>query len=824
MKKITLILCLITTVLQAQINGTVTDENGSPLPFVNIYIENSYIGTTSNELGQYELQVNQGKQTLVFQYIGYKSEKINFNYEGKKLTFNQVLKEENLQLNEVVLSSTENPANAIIRSAIAAKDKNSDKNARFTADFYSKGKFKLKNVPKKFMGQEVGDLDGSLDSTRSGIIYLSETVSKITFEKPDNLKEKIIASKVSGDDNGFSFNTARSTSFDFYANTLNLGTPMISPIATNAFGYYKYKLEGTFYDDQKHLINKIQVIPRRDAEPVFEGYIYIVEDTWEIYAVDLTVKGYRSKREFMDSMVIKQNFSFNQTNKIWAKNTQSLNIVAGFFGVTFEGAFTYVFNNYTFYDTFEKKTFGKELVSFEDQANKKDSTYWNTYRPVPLTEDETKDYTKKDSLQILYKSATYLDSIDKKNNKFKIFDIVSGYSYSNSFKKWSLNYDGLIKLPQFNTVQGWRLKTGFSYVTRDEDSRKYTSIGTQLQYGFSDERLRITGSLNHRFQSKTYSMLQLEGGNKVAQFNSNEPISNFINSLSTLLFRDNYMKLYEKNFARASYQNELFNGFYLYANSEYAERRPLFNTTDQSFIKKDNKEYTSNNPIDETDFTSGGLEKHNLVKLNLNFRIDFGQKYISRPDAKINISSGKYPTLFLGYEKGLAGNEDFYNYDLLMGRVYYQKTLGNKGNIGLNFKAGKFFNAEGISFVDYKHFNGNQTHIQTTDSYLNVFNLLPYYARSTNDAYTETHFEYNCNGFIMNKIPLLNLLKTNLILGYHQIATPQNLPYQEFTVGLDRLGFGKHKVLRLDYVRAYNGSSFATDGIMFGLKFLDMFD
>jgi hypothetical protein len=76
----------------------------------------------------------------------------------------------------------------------------------------------------------------------------------------------------------------------------------------------------------------------------------------------------------------------------------------------------------------------------------------------------------------------------------------------------------------------------------------------------------------------------------------------------------------------------------------------------------------------------------------------------------------------------------------------------------------------------------------------------------------------------MNKIPLLNLLKTNLILGYHQIATPQNLPYQEFTVGLDRLGFGKYKVLRLDYVRAYNGSSFATDGIMFGLKFLDIFE
>ena len=32
------------------------------------------------------------------------------------------------------------------------------------------------------MGVEIGDLDGNLDSTRSGIIYQSETVSKIKFK------------------------------------------------------------------------------------------------------------------------------------------------------------------------------------------------------------------------------------------------------------------------------------------------------------------------------------------------------------------------------------------------------------------------------------------------------------------------------------------------------------------------------------------------------------------------------------------------------------------------------------------------------------------
>ena len=96
------------------------------------------------------------------------------------------------------------------------------------------------------------------------------------------------------------------------------------------------------------MINKIKVIAKRDSEPVFEGYIYIVEDSWAIYAVDLDIKGYRIKQEFVDVMTLKQNFSYNSTNKIWAKNTQSLDIIAGAFGIGFTGKFNYVYSNYEF--------------------------------------------------------------------------------------------------------------------------------------------------------------------------------------------------------------------------------------------------------------------------------------------------------------------------------------------------------------------------------------------------------------------------------------------------------------------------------------------
>jgi len=826
MKQISTLLLLFSSfTIFAQIKGTVTDDKNLPLPVVSIYVENTYNGTSSNELGQYELNVRTtGKHTIIFQYLGYKTQKKTITIDKFPFVLDVKLEEENISLSEVVINSKDNPANAVIRKAIAARKDNAGNTARYKADFYSRGMFKLKNVPKKFMGQEIGNMDGALDSTGSGIIYLSETVSKIMYEQPSNFKEKIIASKISGNDNGFSYNSARGTNFDFYKNTVPFGANMISPIADNAFSYYKYTLEGTFQDENNQMINKIKMTPRRDREPVFEGYIYIVEDSWAIYGVDVDVKGYRSHQEFMDVMNLKQNYNYNKTTHIWSKNLQSLEFTAGAFGIKFLGKFTHVFSNYEFPDKFEKKTFSNEILSFEENANKKDSVYWNAYRPVPLTLEESNDYVRKDSLQTLRKSEKYLDSIDAKGNKFKLFDIISGYTYKKSMDKWSFNYAGVLDLSSlsYNTVQGWNLNSGFSFRKWNEENGKYTYINSVFNYGFAEDRLRVMGSYYHRFNNQNYAAISVSGGSAASQFNSSPPISKFINSVSSLFFKDNYMKLYNKEFAQINYGQNVANGLYLNGKLEYEQRKPLFNNTDY-VVFKDSDLFTSNNPLAPNDYLNAPFEQHHLVKASLFGRINFGQKYISRPDGRFNLRNSKYPTLTFNYEKAFAATDKAYEYHAVSGSLYYDKTLGNKGTLSMNLKGGKFFDAENISFIDYKHFNGNQTHVGTDDRYLNVFNLMPYYANSTNKSYFESHFEHNDNGFIMNKIPLLNKLNTTLILGFHNLATEDRKPYQEFSVGLDRLGFGKFKMLRVDYVRSYQ-NGYIGDGVVFGLKFLNMFE
>ncbi|RLJ64264.1 carboxypeptidase-like protein [Lacinutrix venerupis] len=820
-KKLLLFFTAITSVFTyAQITGNVTSNINETLPFVNVYINDTYIGTTTNEDGNYTLDVNKtGNYTIVFQYLGFKTLKKTVNILKLPFVLNAKLIEENISLSEVVINSEENPANQIIRNTIAKRKDVLEKLNEYKADFYSRGLIKIKDAPKTIFGQEVDDmLDTELDSTRSGIIYLSETISKIEYQKPKRLKEKILASKVSGDASGFSFNNATDVNYNFYNNTIELGNTVISPIADYAFNYYKYKLEGTFYDDKNNLINKILITPKRDNDAAFSGYIYIVEDQWLIYATDVTITGKRTGIPPIDLLTLKQTFSYSDTDNIWALISQTIDFKYGLLGFKGEGKFTAVYSNYDFTPEFDAKHFTREILSFEENSNKKDSIFWEEKRPVPLTSEESTDYLKKDSIQLVKESKPYLDSIDNKNNKFRLGNILGGYSYQNSHKNYRFSVDSPIKKITFNTVQGWNATLGMQYTKNYDEYKRYFSISGDVNYGEADDRLRGTIYARYRFNRINKRFISLSGGVKTEQFNSLNPISNTENLVSTLLFEDNYMKLYDKSFVQGQFYQELFNGFTLNSSLAFERRKALFNNSDYVLVNEVRDSYTSNNPLNETDYITQPFNTHNIAKLNINTTINFAQDYLSYPDGKYNIPNRKYPTLYLAYEKGFAATNSNYNFDQFKARLRQRIDLGNKGEFEYDAQGGIFSNANNIAFMDYKHFNGNQTNVKLDGSYLTSFKNLPYYTLSTNNNYAEIHVEQRFNGYILNKIPLLNKLNFNLILGAKAAFTQDNKPYSEYSIGVDNIGFGKYRFLRVDYVRSYQ-SGFLNDAIMFGISF-----
>ena len=196
----------------------------------------------------------------------------------------------------------------------------------------------------------------------------------------------------------------------------------------------------------------------------------------------------------------------------------------------------------------------------------------------------------------------------------------------------TISYEGPIPNINYNTVQGWNSRVGISYNKWFDDNRvTFFTAKVNATYGVSDDRLRFDGLITKRFNFKDKLTLTLEGGSKVTQFNSNEPIKPIINSISTLFFERNYMKVYELNFVRFKYSQEIVNGIDISVSTGFENRKPLFNTADWVMIPNSGVNYSSNNPLDPSDFENAAIENHDVYKTEIKGNIVFGQKYFSFP-------------------------------------------------------------------------------------------------------------------------------------------------------------------------------------------------
>ena len=95
-------MCQVATMAQNKVvlSGTVTDRHGIPLPQVTIAVENTTIGTYTDDNGRYSLPVTPGKYTLVVSFIGYQTSKRTLNLQqDKKVNF--ILEENSVVLNSV---------------------------------------------------------------------------------------------------------------------------------------------------------------------------------------------------------------------------------------------------------------------------------------------------------------------------------------------------------------------------------------------------------------------------------------------------------------------------------------------------------------------------------------------------------------------------------------------------------------------------------------------------------------------------------------------------------------------------------------------------
>ncbi len=819
------IFLLISLYSQAQrIYGTVFNETGDLLPYSSITIKGSTAGASANEKGKFSFSLPAGKYTLVCQRIGYTAQEQNINLtEDSEVSF--ILKLQKLTLDEVLVKSGgEDPAYEIIRNAIKKRSTYLNEVTGFRCGLYGKDMVKLRHLPNRIMGIKVPKEDRNamgLDSAGQGIVYLSESISKVNAQKPGKFKMDVISSRVSGSGGfGFSFPVFIS----MYNNNVNVFSGQlnprgfVSPIADGALNFYKYKFMGSFFEDGK-MINTIRVWPRRTYEPLFYGTINIMENSWRIHSFDLTLTK-KSQLEMLDTLQITQ-LHVPVGAEFWRVKNQLLHFNFKQFGIDAVGNFVNVYSDYEVNPVFSNKFFDKIIIKYDTAVNKRTRAYWDSIRPVPLENEEMKDYKVKDSIYQVTRDSMFskrnIDSLNKQQGKLKPMQLFWGGVHRRHFTKkntYSLDIDPILPLMQYNFAEGAVLNLSGSYSFNIARHRRKLSIEPNLRYGFSNTHFNAYANISLSPNRKkddmnlTRQTWSFSGGKRVSEFYKQSSIDPLVNSISSLLYGKNYMKTYENWFGNINFSKNYETGWRFYVNAQFEDRIPLNNTSDYTFRKKDSIHITPNYPAE---LMAANIAPHQAFVISATVSIKPGQRFIQFPHSKMAIGS-KYPTFTLSYAKGiekLLGSD--VNFDKWRFTISDDKNFKLAGLLKYKLGVGGFLNDKHVPVPDYQHFNGNVGLI--AGEWLNSFQMAGYYTNSTvAPFYTIGHLEHHFNGMITNKIPLFKRLNWNLVGGGNGLYINDKKNYAEAFVGLENI----LKLLRVDFVTAFRYGQKPSTGFRIG--------
>ncbi len=822
---------LVSSAFAGRISGTVTDEKGESLAYASVFVKGTTLGTTANNQGKFFLDVEAGNYTITCQHVGYtRQEKTVTVVNGsQELNFQLALQQTTMK-EVVVRAGAEDPAYEIIRNAIKKKKDYVEPLDSFTCEAYIKTLIRSRKVPKKILGKKIEESDRQemgVDSAGKGIIYLSESLTKIASKKPGKMKLEVLSGRESGG-NGFGFNFPTFT--NFYNNNVNVFAMQqlsprgfISPIADGALGYYRFKYLGSFFEDGKE-INQIKVIPRRKYEPLFSGTINITEGDWRIHSLDLMLLK-ESQLQVLDTLIIRQ-IHVPIGNNVWETKDQTIYFTFNVFGFDAIGNFINVYNKYDANPQFSKKYFNNVVMAYDTAANKKTRQYWDSVRPVQLEAEEALNYRIKDSAFLAQRDSARskhtIDSMRKKQGRVTPMKIFwNGYTRSNfnPDHPFSYSWQPLLKNLYYNTVEGVAINAEAVFRKSFPALRQQITFTPHVRYGFSNTHLNAWGTLVFSKRvfnrdadglggTSTRNTWTVSGGKRISQFNKENPITPLFNTVYTLLFKRNYMKLYENYYGNITWNKRFDNDLRITADVLYEDRLPLDNTTNYALFKNEDRAFTPNYPFEKI---TAQFERHQAFIASVVLQFKPGQRYVQFPRGKMAVGS-KYPTFSLGYYKGinkLLGSD--VNFDKWKFAVWNEMNFKLLGLMKYNFSMGGFLNTKKVFIQDYQHFNGNQ--VFYASQYVNSFQLAPYYANSTTAAfYMVANVEHHFNGLLTNKIPLFRKLNWHLVAGSNAFYVNKNNNYVEAFAGLENI----FKLFRVDVVASYLNGNTGLVGVRVG--------
>ncbi|MCB9196420.1 MAG: carboxypeptidase-like regulatory domain-containing protein [Flavobacteriales bacterium] len=802
------------------LSGFVQDETNAGIPFVNIYVKNLGTGTTTNGDGKYFLRFNDpGVYDVVFSSIGYETQEIKIIFKGNEdLVKNVWLKTDENELDEIIINSKRrDPAYGIIANAINQKERWNNQFQSSKCQVYIKAKELISEKEKKKREKEAQEEIEAANNSLEEDVFETEDKKKQAeekvnqpnmnmveidliryFEQPNKVKEIRNGYKKYGSSYGLYFLNTSEAVFNFYDNLMSLDNlnelPLVSPLHFSSVLTYKFKLEETVFEGERK-IYKIKVTPRKAGNASWEGYIWIMDKSFNITRTDLSLS--KGGLLIYDDFNIKQDYIFIE-DSIQVLKKQEFTYSSKTSKTDFNGNTTVNYSKYELNPEIDKKFFRNEVAVTTQEAYEKDSTYWQKIRPEPLSVDEQNFQRIKDSIYAYQSSDRYLDSIDSVFNKVTLMNVLwDGIEFSNRKKKEYWYFSSIAGLLDPFEIGGLRVGPSINFFKKWKNE-KYLSTNASVDMGIRNQDFKYYFNVNGRYDPMHFGYM---GATVEKQFNiivQNDAVSN-------LLLRSNWIE--EERFVFYT-SRELWNGFFVNGKFTYTDRFPIdqykFNAVADDWFDG------SNVPLDFTNYQS--------TNLALSLSYTPFQKYMTEPKRKIILGS-KWPTFTFYTERGipkLLGSDIDYTY--ISGQVEQSFKIGTLGTSTYKIRAGKFINTNDLRYVDQVIFpRGDQWFFASLMESMQIQDT----SLTVRDSYYRAHFVHHFNGAIVNYIPYVKKLGIHAVVGTSTLYIKESkYRYLEGFVGLEKVFKVQRSRIRLGvyFVEAVSNYSSISPRIKFAIN------
>jgi Family of unknown function (DUF5686)/CarboxypepD_reg-like domain len=824
MVRLLLIICFIpfsSVVFGQLLKGQITDALGEPIPFARVGIENTSYGTVANAQGNFQLELKYENYTVTYSAMGYQTFSENITIEQDVTLVTIQLKDEATELEETVITakSQKNLGKEIMKQVIDKRSYFRDQLSEYQCNTYCFTSLEKEEadsiktdsiISRKKMnlvewnGTSYYKANNRYKDVITAFIDLTEpaqntgSVSIVT----GGMDAEILEPATGMDVNPYLFvNGIKDADINIFDNLIEAPglsqRPLISPMAYNAFLYYNFYVESSFYeDDQK--IYQIRVDPRFREEALFEGSLYIRDTSWELVSYTLSIN--KGALTYFKEMHLVADFEKMGPRIVPTRREYVYLIKEG--KKKIHGNVRLMHSDYGFNIEDNNGKFWLESTVYTPEAFNRDSAYWSSIRPFHLKQEEINFIHQQDSIAKYYASETYLKKLDSTYNTLNIWDFLfNGVGFRNTFKKQEFYIDGLINQVVPFGVGGYRHKLDLSYDKGFKNNHEL-SINPEIDYGFHNKDLKGQLGVGYMYNPRRFSKFFIEGGDVYDFVTGYQSIQGTFAPANRV--RNRKLEIYHRL--------ELINGLYFKAGIFYSNRSSI-----------DNIEYPS--WVDNFGFFSKPepFEGYKIFMTDVEFSYHFRQKYILKGNQKIIVGS-QWPVVSLQYKKGipkLFGGQS--NFDYAEVRVTDEINLNSLGQAEFKFIAGSFLRKQDLRLIEHKYF-------RTSDKFffsnpINSQQLLDT-ALNTSNSYISFNAIHHFNGFFLNKVWLLNRLKLEETVGGSFLAIPDaNFVQAELYAGIERVIRIRKQRFKVGVYAVTAASSFSKADVQlkFGINFYDSF-